>query len=61
MNYKTILKALINAIPDEIIPDLKDVVDLLLDKLEAKFADNDLVMAVCAKVRSGADIPDGED
>lgn len=58
MNYKTILKALINAIPDEIIPDLKDVVDLLLDKLEAKFADNDLVMAVCAKVRSGADIPD---
>ena len=61
MNYKTMLKALINAIPDEIIPDLKDVVDLLLDKLEAKFADNDLVMAVCAKVRSGADIPDGED
>ena len=58
MNYKTILKALINAIPDEIIPDLKDVVDLLIDKLEAKFADNDLVMAICAKVRSGADIPD---
>ena len=58
MNYKTILKALINAIPDDIIPDLKDVVDLLIDKLEAKFADNDLVMAICAKVRSGADIPD---
>lgn len=58
MNYKTILKALINAIPDEVIPDLKDVVDMLLDKLEKKFADNELVMAVCAKVRSGADIPD---
>ena len=61
MNYKKILKTLVEAIPDEAIPDLKDVADLLIDKLEKKFADNDLVMAVCAKVRSGADIPDGED
>ena len=61
MNYKKILKTLVDAIPDEVIPDLKDVADLLIDKLEKKFADNDLVMAVCAKVRSGADIPDGED
>jgi len=34
---------------------------MLLDTLEKKFADNEIVMAVCAKVRSGADIPDGED
>ena len=61
MNYKKILKTLVDAIPDEVIPDLKDVADLLIDKLEKKFADNELVMAVCAKVRSGADIPDGED
>jgi len=61
MNYKKILKTLVDAIPDEVIPDLKDVADLLIDKLEKKFADNEIVMAVCAKVRSGADIPDGED
>lgn len=61
MNYKKILKMLVDAIPDEVIPDLKDVADLLIDKLERKFAGNEVVMAVCAKVRSGADIPDGED
>ncbi len=61
MNYKKILKMLVDAIPDEVIPDLKDVADLLIDKLEKKFAGNEIVMAVCAKVRSGADIPDGED
>lgn len=58
MNYKKIIKMLVDAIPDEIIPDLQDVADMLLDKLEAKYASNELVMAVCAKVRSGADIPD---
>lgn len=58
MNYKKILKMLVDAIPDEIIPDLQDVADMLIDKLEDKYASNELVMAVCAKVRSGADIPD---
>ena len=61
MNWKTVIKMLIDAVPDALIPDLKDVADMLLDMLEKKFADNELVMAVCAKVRSGADIPDGED
>jgi len=58
MNYKTILKMLIDAVPDEMIPDLKEVADMVLDKVETKFAGNELLMATVAKIRSGADIPD---
>ncbi len=60
MNYKTILKMLIDAVPDSLLPDLKEAVDKLLDKVEVKMADNALVMAIVAKLRSGMNIPDND-
>jgi hypothetical protein len=60
MNYKTILKMLIDAVPDSLLPDLKEAADKLLDKVEVKMADNALVMAICAKLRSGMNIPDND-
>jgi len=60
MNYKTILKMLIDAVPDSLLPDLTEAVDKLLDKVEVKMADNALVMAIVAKLRSGMNIPDND-
>lgn len=58
IDYKSLLASLITAIPDSFIPDLKVAADALLDKIEEKMADNELVMAIVKKIRTGAEIPD---
>lgn len=61
MNYKEMLIWLIRAIPDGAIPDLKELADSVIDMVEKKWGHDTTVKAVCEKIRSGADIPDGDD
>lgn len=63
MDWKKLLIMLIEAIPDEVIPELQDLADDLLDVIEDRYSDNELLMAIVGKVRSGMSIPDdaGED
>lgn len=58
MNYKNMLIWLLKAIPDEAIPDLKELADDMIDIVETKWGHIPSVKGACEKLRSGADIPD---
>lgn len=58
--YEDILMALLATVKDDAIPSLCGAADKVLDKLEIKYAGKPLALAALKKLRSGAEIPDGE-